>query len=541
MRLDTISKIPAWFAWAIIIALSAGSTAGQDAPRAMYVISDLHFNVGRVDGKDWHALEDFRWPNALDGFLRHLETLHPKGVDLIVAGDFLELWQHPTVNCAKAGDAECGCTIEEMKRIVRDVLRAHETELMSMSRFLNRTQNRIVVVPGNHDAALMVDEIWSLLKEALPSGRDRFMRADSGTWISADGRVAAEHGHQQGFDVNSFPDWDTRRSVTKECSGTTRFFRPWGENFVQSLYNEVEARFPLIDNLIPESAGVAIYWKYAGLAGRRAEDLARFISFNILQTSFYQKGAALRIAGETTALSSDDVSRCRKCLREELILRSDPESRALVLREEAILRASGKGGGSSLREALAKNVESMDDASIQMLCERAALQNDGQLSFPARSGVSECKGELATAFSRIFDPDGAGILADRVRSIRKTNPLLSVYVFGHSHEARDRMSVRVGNDEVSAFNTGAFQRLIDEKRLLQKKRENESEVELLSRLRHEDLASCYATVAITYAGQFPKAELKQWYMPEQATTGELLDGCTMRCSAPPANCKKLVR
>src|SRR5512139_1302145 len=81
--------------------------------RPIYVISDLHMGVGRANGRDWHPLEDFRWPRAFDGFLRQIRKDHPGGVDLVIAGDFLELWQHPTVSCEKWPDPECGCSIEE--------------------------------------------------------------------------------------------------------------------------------------------------------------------------------------------------------------------------------------------------------------------------------------------------------------------------------------------------------------------------------------------------------------------------------------------
>ena len=33
--------------------------------RAIAVISDLHFGVGRLSNGEWDPTEDFRWPNAL--------------------------------------------------------------------------------------------------------------------------------------------------------------------------------------------------------------------------------------------------------------------------------------------------------------------------------------------------------------------------------------------------------------------------------------------------------------------------------------------
>src|SRR5262249_1628862 len=98
----------------------------------MYVISDLHFGVGRAGGESFHPMEDFRWPHAFDGFLRKVSADHPDGAKIVIAGDFLELWQHPTVACAKLKYTECGCTIAEMRDILRDVLDAHPGEFTSI-------------------------------------------------------------------------------------------------------------------------------------------------------------------------------------------------------------------------------------------------------------------------------------------------------------------------------------------------------------------------------------------------------------------------
>src|SRR5947209_5897988 len=60
---------------------------GQDGlPRAIVIISDLHFGVGKVNGA-WNNLEDFRWPNALRAFLNMTTARYNHSVDLVVAGD----------------------------------------------------------------------------------------------------------------------------------------------------------------------------------------------------------------------------------------------------------------------------------------------------------------------------------------------------------------------------------------------------------------------------------------------------------------------
>lgn len=214
----------------LLIIISAATQSGQAFAqmRPIYIISDLHMGVGRTNGWAWNRLEDFRWPRAFDGFLTQISKDHPKGVDLVIAGDMLELWQHPTASCTKLKDTECGCSIKEMKQIVGDVIAGHKSELEAIGRFLSSPENRIYIIPGNHDAALIADEIWTLLVQAVPQGSDRFIRIKSGTWSSDDNKVVVEHGHQQdALDVNTFPGWPD--NIMKICADGARFFRPWGK------------------------------------------------------------------------------------------------------------------------------------------------------------------------------------------------------------------------------------------------------------------------------------------------------------------------
>ena len=280
------ASLIAWGCVTFLAVFMNGPAFAEQAMRPIYVISDLHMGVGKA-GNDWHALEDFRWPRAFDGFLQYIKKLHPSGVDLVIAGDFLELWQHPTVACTKLHDTECGCSVNEMTQIVGDVIKGHRSEFASLETFLKENQNRVHLLPGNHDAALMKDEIWDLVAKAVKTGGERFVRVKSQTWLSPDKEIAIEHGHQFTFDVNRFPDWPN--GITKNCNDEKRFFRTEGERFVQTLYNEKEAGIPLIDNLVPESVGMSIYGQYSDLKGKKKEDISRLFTFILLETSWRQK------------------------------------------------------------------------------------------------------------------------------------------------------------------------------------------------------------------------------------------------------------
>jgi|WetSurMetagenome_2_1015567.scaffolds.fasta_scaffold03736_7 UDP-2,3-diacylglucosamine pyrophosphatase LpxH len=515
-------------------------SAAQGAPvsaqlRPIYIISDLHMGVGRTDGFSWNRLEDFRWPRAFDGFLTQISKDHPKGVDLIIAGDMLELWQHPTASCTKLRDTECGCSIEEMKRIVKDVLAGHKSEFEAIGLFLSRPENRMVIIPGNHDAALIEDEIWMLLVQAVPKGRERFVRIKSGTWSTDDNKVVVEHGHQQdALDVNTFPGWPDR--ITKNCADGVRFFRPWGENLVQTLFNEREEEIPLIDNLIPESFGTSIYLQYSKEKGTKYEDIARFVIFNLLQTSPYQKITALDVSKERTALNDRSIDFCRRCIGEDLILLS-PEGQWT----NSISGIAGTEGEKAFRLELRQQVASLDGNAIRDLCERRIVAGKGRLAAnPDLADQPGCEATLGMAAKMIFDPDGMHLLRNRFDILSDQKKSMLIYVFGHTHDAKIQMQVPVNDGSIiNALNSGAFMRLMDNVYFNKSKKAGEKDTNALKRLTHDDMKACYTTIAIIYDEKnMPQAKLKQWNQTEDSSsTGKFVDACSQECSARPANCR----
>jgi hypothetical protein len=108
-----------------------------------------------------------------------------------------------------------------------------------------------------------------------------------GFWMSPDGRIVAEHGHQVGNDVNRYDRWPV---ITRDQRGTTYLERPWGERFVQQMFNSQEEEYEIIDNIAPETVGVKYRIADRGYV-RTAADVARFIAFNLFETSLPQKGS----------------------------------------------------------------------------------------------------------------------------------------------------------------------------------------------------------------------------------------------------------
>lgn len=52
----------------------------------------------------------------------------------------------------------------------------------------------------------------------------------------------------------------------------------------------------------------------------------------------------------------------------------------------------------------------------------------------------------------------------------------------------------------------------------------------MRRIPLDELPACYTFVRITPTAGLPKRELSAWFMPENATQGEVVDVCDPRCA-----------
>src|SRR5713101_8905416 len=157
-----------------VIATPQASIAAQ----LVVFISDLHMGIGKTnlpgEGAEevWSRLEDFRWGQEFDEFLRYIDRESASNTTLVILGDALELWQSSDalctgtgtslkckVNDCEHGSVKVGCTVEEAKRRVQHVVKEHKDVFDSLGAFTKKGRNHLVIVPGNHDAALMLPAV----------------------------------------------------------------------------------------------------------------------------------------------------------------------------------------------------------------------------------------------------------------------------------------------------------------------------------------------------------------------------------------------
>ena len=481
-----------------------------DGSRLVAVISDHHAGIGRRPDGRWHETEDFRWETELEAFLDALAVRGGERVDLIIAGDLLELWQPPADIRCDGASADLGCTVPQMRAITERVLAAHPRLTQALRRFAERGENRLHIIPGNHDSALLLAAVWQPLAQALDVGRGRVNLVANGVWSSRDGSVVVEHGHQIGADVNRYEDWP---GITRSATAGTYLVRPWGERFVQKLFNEQEAGYPIIDNLSPEAAGARYHMAERGLWGSAA-DMARFLVFNLTETSPAQKASF--VGGETAAGQEPDEARGRAQghrLFAAALAEDDPYGRAMLADtpEGAALRAE--------LDALARDGERLSPAELLLLCDQAALRGKPLCIEPTAGYMAQ---KLLVPRERVLRQH----LAQRLEQY----PRMRVFVYGHTHELEKRWPVQVNSMiSVDVLNSGAFQRVVGEKGYLERvNKKGVTPAQGLRLLDLDDLPPCYSAVLMPEASGGATPETLRWHMPP-GTAGAFVPVGDPRC------------
>jgi UDP-2,3-diacylglucosamine pyrophosphatase LpxH len=228
--------------------------------RRKVIVSDLHLGPGPSDPR-FAGIEDFYSEAEWTSFLARQVAAGP--TDLIVNGDFIEFWQiaaalgalpkrtdprQPTSGAVLASDQRFAVTAIEL------VLAAHRSVFADMGKLLDRGDNRIIIVAGNHDADLLWPKVQLAIARAIkPRDPSRLLFTPGPTYEHAG--VHVEHGHA--FDAaNRFATGHA--PFGRDRDGTCRLQSSWGEVFVDQFYTDVERKVPFIDNLDPQSA--AILW-----------------------------------------------------------------------------------------------------------------------------------------------------------------------------------------------------------------------------------------------------------------------------------------
>jgi UDP-2,3-diacylglucosamine pyrophosphatase LpxH len=490
--------------------LSGDSLAMQaSSARLVIVISDLHMGPGRDPATNqWHPIEDFRWREEFEAFLRAIDTAGKGATDLVLNGDTFDLWQSATGEC-RGGEAHLGCNEEEALARLERVLTGHASEIAALGAFARSGANRIVLVPGEHDAALLMPQVARRIQAALDSP-GRADVAARGYWISADGRVYAEHGHQLPGDPYRLASWPT---PFVDAAGARRLERSRGEQLVASIYNEWESQFPIVDNVAQDGAGVK-YLAAADANAISADRIAPLLSFFMARPSWQQ--FRLELDGGDVQPPEWDLEAARRAglafFAESLL----PDDRFRPVVERAI--SDGR---------LTADARTMNDRELAAVCDfRAALRRsrrrlERSMTQARTVGpvLSECvrlpatRGSAYDYFWRSRDE----LFGTHLESVRRSLPLdgradaVRVFVHGHTHLPAVGFVPARNVEWPIVLNAGAWQRTVTPfqlERVLEER--GWSAGQLLRELRVEDLPGCYGVVWIEPYTRDPRPRLRFW-------------------------------
>jgi UDP-2,3-diacylglucosamine pyrophosphatase LpxH len=417
--------------------------AASTSDRTIVIISDLHLGMGKSPDGSWYAKEDFHWQKALKSFLDEISRRGNDRVDLIIDGDFLEMWQPPASIRCEGASADLGCTVEEMTEMASWIAKAHAQEFDDIRKFAQKGENRLYIIPGNHDSALLIASVWEPIGKALNANGGRVSFIGTGVWTSTDSSIVVEHGHQIGNDVNRYETWP---DIVRRKGDKDYVIRTWGERFVQKIFNDQEDVYPIIDNLSPESAGVRYRMEDRGVWGT-ASDTARFVEFNLFQTSLSQKVKALGPDQSPQDQPKWDIARARK-LGHGLFVAAMPQDDAFrtQLIEDSDLAKKVR----SALDTLANDTKQLPDEDVNLLCDQAAIRGNSVCAQPELGALLE-----ATLVPR------ERVLATHLLQRQKEFPKMRYFVYGHTHLLEEAWRPH-GVSYVQVLNSGAFQRLIDE-------------------------------------------------------------------------------
>ena len=524
--------------------VAAGASAQErdvrSGPRFVAVIADLHLGLGRDAAGEWRPEEDFRWAEEFALFLEAIDKEGGGATDLVLNGDTFDLTRAADAACAH-DDPALGCTEPQALARLDRVLAAHARVVDALAAFAASEANRLILVPGEHDAALLFPAVRRRVEEALGAREGRGGVAADGYWQSDDGQIHVEHGHQIGWRPDRFEGWP---EPFVERDGRRYLARPERARAVDSLFDELEARYPVVDNFADEGAGLTHGLAAEGTAdlGEEAPELLRYVLFRMP----WQQFRVDLDAGDVQA-PDWDLAAVRAQGSSFLV-----DSFANDDRFKPLARQAQEAG------QLDALMAGLDDDELIAVCDYRAAARRARRRFervltqfdPQGPPVRECprhpdsRGGLFDYFWRTRDR----LYGDRLQEAQAGRPQGAppIAVFVHNHtllvDWRQRVLelTRLGRTVIVdgfspvrnalapvVVNGGPWQRTITPVQFGRLRAEHDlSDAELLETLRPEHLPPCYGFVRIDPYDDTPGLPaIRYWRQAEVDDAWEMAGTC----------------
>ncbi|MFT3924241.1 MAG: metallophosphoesterase [Myxococcales bacterium] len=454
--------------------LLSSKIRAQDPPpaRPIIAISDTHFGVGKR-GSKWLPYEDFRWNADLVAFLGYLTKRYPGGAQVLLNGDTFELWQFdsslaPEGDCPALPNARLGCTEAQALARLTYILKQHADDLKALNDFATAPNNSVTIIPGNHDGALLFPSLRAAVMAAYP----KLLVSDKGHWLSSDGRVLVEHGHQIGADVNAFAKWP---QPFIELDSKKYLERTGGELFVNSFYNPIEKDYPTIDNITDEGAAVSYARERVGAHGM-FDAVGQFLRTLFIDAAWPQTARWMSIAPGGPKWDLDETRKGGDELLRNLIPgRPSPD----------LLEASGL------------TMAGLTAPELTNLCDRAEAYRAA-----VADSVAACVPPMGQALEKLKNK--YAVLVKHLQQRAQEYPGFMTFVYSHTHAAEAEFKPVDAEWNPSVINTGAFQRVISPEEIEARIKSGALKRADVITLKHDQLPRCYTFVEIASTKDSPK-------------------------------------
>jgi UDP-2,3-diacylglucosamine pyrophosphatase LpxH len=494
----------------IVFAAGLANLGSQTSTSRLVVIaSDLHFGAGRSAAGEWLPTEDFRWQDDFASFLRAIDEAGKGATDLVLNGDTFELLQSQVDDC-RHRDVRTGCTVEEALGRLNGVIAAHAADLSALGTFARSGTNRLILVAGDHDAALLFPSVAARAIAALKAP-GRVEVTARGYWLSPDGALYAEHGHQMPGDPYAFTTWP---EPYVRSDGRVHLERPAGEHLAQTFYNRLESRFPILDNFAQEGAGLK-YLAAADSTSLPADSIQPLLMFFLARPTWQQ--FRLELDGGDVQPPEWDLEAVRRSGAAVLAETLLPDDRFRPLVDAAVREGR-----------LVLELSTLTDGQLVAWCDyRAALRRSRRRlersmtqALTVGRAPSECPRTPATRGSAYdyFWRSRDNLLGSRFEQIRATlsadgrpSQSIKVVALGHTHLAAAPVSLTRSGVMPVVVNAGAWQRTVTPfqiEEVIQDRGWGEGDV--LRQLRLEDLPACYGVIWIEPYSSDPKPRVRFW-------------------------------
>jgi len=399
--------------------------------KSILIVSDLHLGAGEKINGQRNPLEDFHFDERFADFLSFQTRQYPHHLELIILGDAFDFPQVLPEIGFTCSTPKLGTTQEESMRRLELIIQGHGVFFKALRNFLLSGKNTARFIRGNHDIDLLWPNVQDRLRREIMVGDNLIFDDD---YIYRYKGLYCEHGNQYSVE-NAFPN--PHHPVKTDPQGKARIERCWGTYFVDVVYNGIETRFPIIDNV---EDGQIIRGALMAIKSEKVHFTGRVVG-QMLKIAFR---AGLPIMGwiGSGTLGEDDI--------------------------DAIPISELSSGHIVTAEDLLKNLRDQELSRGLLRKYKDDLDFRDQFDFE----IAEVLQELAGTEVHLLPPKdinqtlglvtGINAYQRAAESILQKEKGTKVVVFGHTHKPVDGTSIGTVNGSViKYFNSGSWTICVD--------------------------------------------------------------------------------